>query len=125
MLGNNLSILIVEDDAIQSKLLELIITKFGHTVCGKASSGKDAIREALALKPNIIIMDIMLSDDIDGIQAASEIQKHVEAEIIYLSGNRDHETLTRASKTKYLAFLGKPYNISDLKKYLSPDSIND
>lgn len=125
MIKNRLSVLIVEDDSIQSMLLERIISNFGHYICGKASSGKDAIEQALALKPEVIIMDIMLTDNIDGIQAATEIQKQIATDIIYLTGNRDNDILERASKTKYLAFLGKPYNISDLKKYLLPEEIED
>jgi CheY-like chemotaxis protein len=116
MIKNNLSVLIVEDDSIQAMLLELIITKFGHNVCFKATTGKEAIEISLKLKPEVIVMDIMLADDIDGIQAATEIQKHIDVKIIYLSGNTDPDKKERASKTDYLAFIQKPYSISRLEQ---------
>jgi 1,2-diacylglycerol 3-beta-glucosyltransferase len=109
-------VLIVEDDLIQTLLLENVLYKIGCNIVGKAQSGSEAIEKALKLKPDVITMDIMLSDDVDGIQAATEIQKNLDVDLIYISGNKDHDTLERASKTKYIAFLRKPFNMQELKE---------
>jgi CheY-like chemotaxis protein len=115
MAQSKFNILIVEDDFIQSLLLEKIITSFEYNVIGKAVGGQEAIEKASLLKPDVILMDIMLSDDIDGIQAAIEISKNCKAYIIFLSGNRDNETLARAAQVNFHSFLSKPYKISDLE----------
>lgn len=110
-------VLIVEDDTLQSLMLEKILIKLGFTICGKAEKGEQAIELAKINKPNLITMDIMLSDEIDGIQAAKQIQKDSDADLIYLSGNKDENILRRVSETNYLEFFCKPFNIKELENY--------
>ena len=126
--GSNSSInniLIVEDEMIQSILLEKLIKSLGYEVIGKVTTGAEAIEMALKLKPDIITMDISLQDDIDGIMATRSIQKKSMIPVIYISGNSDKYNYERAEKTNYIDFIPKPVNREILAKSFSKaESIN-
>ena len=110
-----MKVLVVEDDAVQSLLLDKILTSEGYNVIGIANSGKTAIEVANKYKPELITMDIMLSDDIDGIQAVVSIQKIYNPTILYLSGNKDSELVERANETNYYKYLRKPFDVIELR----------
>lgn len=102
-------VLIVEDDNIQQIILERIVTQMGHTVIGSSSEGSKAIESALRIGAvDLILMDINLADDIDGIEAAKEISKHREVKLVYISSTEDPEKLARAKETEHVAYLAKP-----------------
>ena len=106
---NSKRILIVEDDNIQQIVLERIITQMGHTVIGSSSKGAKAIESALRIGAvDLILMDIDLADDIDGIEAAKEISKHREVKLVYITSSDDQTMLDRANQTDYVAYLNKP-----------------
>lgn len=109
-------VLIVEDDMLLSLVEERLIQKMGHDVIAKVGSGKDAIEKAEELKPDIIVMDIILKGDMDGIEAMEEIRKHSDVPVIYLSGNSDRFNYERARKTGFTDYLVKPITSNDLKK---------
>lgn len=113
------NILIVEDELIQSILLEKLIKSLGYTVIGKATSGSDAIRMALNLQPDLITMDISLQDDIDGIMATQSIQDKNMIPVIYISGNSDKYNLERAETTNFIDFIPKPVSKECLAKSFS------
>lgn len=115
MSKRSFKVLIVEDDPMQALLLRKVFEMIDYEVIGIAESGADAIKMAEDLSPDVITMDIMLSDHIDGIEAATEIQKNQDVNLIYISGNSCPNIMERASKTKYKSFIKKPYNVQDLK----------
>lgn len=117
--GSINTVLIVEDEMIQSILLEKLITSLGYEVISKVTTGAEAIEMALDLNPDIITMDISLQDDIDGIMATSSIQKKSMIPVIYISGNSDKYNYERASKTNYIDFIPKPVNREILAKSFS------
>lgn len=108
-------VLIVEDDMIISMLLERMINKIGFDVVGKATTGKKAISLAQEYEPDIILMDIQLKDDIDGITAMQRIRESSEVPVIYITGNSDQYYKERARETHYIAYLVKPIEMDDLK----------
>ncbi|MDX1590652.1 MAG: response regulator [Balneolaceae bacterium] len=126
---NKARVLIVEDEMIQSMVLESMITEFGYQVVGKARTGREAIDLALELEPDIITMDISLNDDIDGITAAQQIQDVSQIPVIYITGNTDRYNYQRAIKTYYIDILSKPINKKNLQqtfiKAVNPDSVTD
>ncbi len=118
MIRDNVAVLIVEDDLLQSLLLQKLSLSLGYVVVGKAETGQEAIDLATNLKPDLIMMDIMLADDIDGIEAAIEIQKVIDVDLVYLSANKDKNILKRVSETNYREFFRKPFAIELLKDFL-------
>lgn len=117
--GNVKNILIVEDEMIQSILLEKLIKSLGYKVVGKVTTGADAIEMALKLQPDVITMDISLQDDIDGIMATRSIQDKSMIPVIYISGNSDQYNVERAEKTNFIDFIPKPVNKEILAKSFS------
>jgi CheY-like chemotaxis protein len=110
-------VLIVEDDQIQRIILERIINKMGHTVIGSSSKGSQAIESALRIGAvDLILMDINLADDVDGIEAAKEINKHRNVKLIYITSSNDPKHLERAKETDYIAYLTKPLSKEDLDR---------
>lgn len=126
---NKARVLIVEDEMIQSMVLESMVTEFGYQVIGKARTGREAIDLALEMEPDIITMDISLNDDIDGITAAQQIQEVSQIPIIYITGNTDRYNYQRAIKTYYIDILSKPINKKNLQqtflKAVNPDRVTD
>ncbi len=108
------SILVVEDDAIIAQDLKETLTQLGYHVVGMASEGAQAVRLAQELRPQLIIMDVGLRGEIDGIQAAQLIQERVHVPLIFLTGHRDVETIERAVRTGPLAYLIKPFQQVEL-----------
>lgn len=111
-------VLIVEDDMLLSLVEERLVQKLGHEVVAKVGSGKEAIKKTEELNPDLIIMDIILKGDMDGIEAMVAIRKKSDVPVIYLSGNSDRFNYERAKKTGFTDYLVKPITSHDLKKPL-------
>ncbi|GEM_PF-1531350 len=107
-------ILIVEDERIISTMLKKIIRDEGYALCGCVASGKDAIRFALNERPDLVIMDIVLEDEIDGVEAAKIITGEISVPVIFLTGNSDAATLKAARGIKPYDMLTKPVRKSQL-----------
>jgi CheY-like chemotaxis protein len=108
-------ILIVEDDMIIAMVLERMVRKLDHQVLDKVITGKEAIESARENDPDLILMDIQLKDNIDGIDAMHEIRKNSEVPVIYITGNSDQYNLNRAKETNFIEYLVKPIRMEDLK----------
>lgn len=101
-------ILVVEDDMVMAIHIKKMLKKMGFKVVGIALSGDEAIEKAGALKPDLMLMDIVLKGDMDGIEAASEIQNLYDIPVVYLTAYLDDKTYERAKLTKPYGFLTKP-----------------
>jgi CheY-like chemotaxis protein len=111
-------VLIVEDDMILSMVNKKYIEIIGHKVVQCVRTGLDAIEAAKKHQPDVILMDIRIEGDMDGIEAMQEIRKFSQTNVIYLTGNSDPSTKQRAEQTNMLAFCIKPVSIDDLKAVL-------
>jgi len=109
-------IMIVEDEAIVSMVLKETLTRFGYDVTGIAYNGYDAIQKAGENRPDLILMDVNLEGDIDGIETAERILALYDIPVIYLSAYSDTDTLLRAMKTQPYGYLLKPFEQNDLYK---------
>lgn len=115
MTNQTKQILIVEDDMIISMVLERMILKLQHEVVNKVITGANAISSARQMDPDLILMDIQLKDEIDGISAMQEIRKSSQVPVIYITGNSDQYNLSRARETNFVEYLVKPIQMSDLR----------
>ena len=109
------TILVVEDDKNVAAVLEARLGSFGYNVCDIAASGLQAIESAIQHQPDLILMDILLEGDMNGIEAADRISKHFDVPVIYLSCLNDPEVLDSAVKTNPYGYIVKPYDNAALK----------
>jgi CheY-like chemotaxis protein len=115
-----MNVLIVEDDKVLSLMLTRMIEKMGFSIAAVSSNGNDAVQKALLLKPDLILMDIMLDDDTDGIDAARNIKQHLkDVPVIYITGNSDKANRDRANEVGYHDYLIKPLIFDDLVASIS------
>jgi PAS domain S-box-containing protein len=108
------SILIVEDEGVVALSIKAALTKMGYTVVGIAVSGNEAIALATEKKPDVILMDIHIKGDIDGIQTTEKINAVMDVPVIFLTAYADDETVSRAIRTGSHSYLVKPYNPREL-----------
>jgi len=106
--------MIVEDERITAEDIHDILTHLGYAVTAVVSSGADAIREAERTKPDLVLMDIRIKGDMDGIEAAREIRERFGIPAVYLTAHADRETLDRAKLAEPLGYLIKPFHEAEL-----------
>jgi len=109
------SILIVEDDPVISELLSWRLKKLGYEVSGTAQSAYEALRQIEANPPDLILIDIMLQGEMDGIDLARQINIDYSIPFIYVTAYSDNETISRVIDTEPRGFLLKPFKDEDLK----------
>lgn len=107
-------ILIVEDEHIVAMGIKRMLKNLGYTVTGVASTGDDAISKAESTFPDLVLMDIMLKGDMDGVEAAKEIKKLFGIPVVYLTAYSDSNILERAKKTGPFGYIVKPFDEKDL-----------
>jgi len=107
-------IMIVEDERITAEDIHDILTQLGYLVTAVVSSGRDAIREAERTKPDLVMMDIRIQGDMDGIETAREIRERYDIPVVYLTAHADRETLERAKLAEPLGYLVKPFQEPEL-----------
>src|SRR5436190_9726480 len=112
--GSSPRILVVEDERIVALDLATTLNNLGYTIAASVSSGEAAIENAVKLRPNLVLMDIRLAGEIDGIQAAEAIRKEVDLPIIYLTAHSDEPTLARARNTGPFGYVVKPFKTTEL-----------
>jgi DNA-binding LytR/AlgR family response regulator len=115
-MNDSTSILIVEDDMVIAANISLQLTKLGYSVTGIESRGEDAVHHAKENLPDIILMDINLKGQLDGIETAKLIQKFSDIPLIYLTGNSDEVSFQKAKETHPFAFISKPFNKLNLER---------
>jgi len=112
-------ILIVEDERLIALDLQRRLTQLGYTVVGIVASGAQVITAAFQLQPDLVLMDIRLQGEMDGIEAALYIQVDRSIPIIYLTAYVDDSTRQRAQATSPWGFLRKPFHVRDLQAILN------
>ncbi|MCW8850163.1 MAG: PAS domain S-box protein [Melioribacteraceae bacterium] len=111
---NNSKILIVEDESIVSLEIQGRIEELGYEVAGAVYSGEEAVISARELNPDLILMDINLRGDLDGIEAANQIKSSLNIPIIYMTAYADDETIQRAKISTPYAYIIKPIEVREL-----------
>jgi PAS domain S-box-containing protein len=107
-------ILIVEDESIIAHNVAGRLRELGYDIVGTITHGEDAVREATAQHPDVVLMDICLAGKMDGVTAAEQIRSRIDIPIIYLTGYADAATLQRAKVTEPFGYVLKPFEIREL-----------
>lgn len=107
-------VLVVEDESIIALDLRRRLDRLGHTVIGHARTGTAAVELALSGDPQIILMDIRLQGEMDGIEAAERIQAHKRVPVVFLSAHTDDDNLERVRLAGAYGFVLKPFDEREL-----------
>lgn len=108
-------VLIVEDEKIIALDLQRRLQKFGYTVVHLASNAEEAVESAREYHPDIILMDIMLGGERDGVDAALEIKKTLSTPIVFLTAYADENTVERAKRAEPVGYVLKPFKERELQ----------
>ena len=107
-------ILVVEDEAIVAMGIKQKLEDLGHQVVDVVFTGENAVETALKMEPDLILMDIVLKGNMDGIEAAAKIRNQLDIPVIYLTAYSDEEILERARMTEPYGYIIKPFKKSEL-----------
>ncbi len=110
----NTRILVVEDEAIVAKDIEGSLKNLGYAVCGRVYTGEEAIQKVTETQPDLVLMDILLKGDMDGIETAQQIRTRFNIPVVYLTAHADEKTLRRAKMTQPYGYLTKPFEEKEL-----------
>jgi len=111
---NQPKILVVEDESIVSLEIQSRLEDLGYEIAGAVYSGEDAVTSSKELIPDLILMDINLRGEIDGIEAANTIKGTLNIPIIYMTAYADDETIQRAKVSEPYAYIIKPIEVREL-----------
>lgn len=109
------SLLVVEDEVLVARDIKSRLTRMGYEVVGTAGKGAEAIEKALTLRPDLILMDIHLQDDIDGVDAAITIRETYDVPVIFCTAYSNQETLDRAKVSTPYGYVLKPFDNRELE----------
>ena len=110
------TILVVEDEPIVARDVQLSLERLGYRVPATASSGEEAIRRAKEYEPDLVLMDIVLKGSLDGIATAQYLQRQLDVPVVYLTAYGDQQTVQRAEGTAPLGYVMKPFQPTDLQR---------
>ncbi len=112
-MSNTINVLVVEDENIVSKDIQNSLKKIGYNIIGSCNNAQEAIDIARELRPDIVLMDIMLKGNLTGIAAAEQI-KLLNIPVIFLTAYADEATLAKAKVTEPYGYILKPFKEKDL-----------
>jgi len=109
-------ILIVEDDNATAKLIQKLLGDLGYTITGVFSSGEEVIRKIADVSPDLVLMDIMLKGEMNGITSAEHIRDNFDIPVVFLSAYEDEDLLQRVKGTGPFGYILKPIKKGDLNR---------
>lgn len=112
-------VLIVEDEAIFAMSMGRVVTMLGYETCGPLATGEEAVRWAEKENLDLIIMDVSLKGQLDGIEAARQIRLAYDVPIIFISGYQEEKLLEKARSIKFTTYLIKPIMPDDIKSAIA------
>ncbi|MBI2919290.1 MAG: response regulator [Chloroflexi bacterium] len=107
-------ILVVEDESIVAMDIQTRLGRLGYSVVGVAASAEGAIAKAGETRPDLVLMDIRLEGEMDGIEAAGRIRSDFNIPVVYVTAYADEETLQRAKVTEPFGYILKPFETREL-----------
>ena len=107
-------ILVVEDEWLVAQGIAESLGELGYEVAGMAASGEETLRLAAEAHPDLVLMDILLKGDMDGIEAAEHLRRRFDLPVVFLTAYADPQTLGRAKVTEPFGYLLKPFEVREL-----------
>lgn len=114
MSNRKTTVLIVEDESIVAEDIETSLLELGYEVAAKTGSAKNAIELARKHRPDLVLMDIVLKGEQDGVHAAGQIASQFDIPVVFLTAYSDKSTLNRAKLTDPFGYITKPFQDKDL-----------
>lgn len=108
-------ILIIEDEAVVSLDITRRLEKMGYEVMGRLASGEEALELVQQDPPDLVLMDINLQGEIDGIETANKLYQNHNIPVIYLTAYAGESTLERAKESKPYGYILKPFKERELR----------
>lgn len=108
-------ILVVEDDNIVAIDIQDVLKILGYDVSAVASSGEEAIKITEEIQPDLVLMDIVLERDTDGVEVTKQIRNRFDIPVIYLTAHADEDTIQRAKVTEAFGYILKPFKETELR----------
>ncbi len=109
-------ILIVEDEIIVARDLQMLLEQLGYSKTAVVSTGEKAILYIEEDRPDLIMMDVVLPGEMDGIETSKVIQSEFDIPVIYLTAHRDKMIFERAKETEPFGYLIKPFNNDEIQR---------
>jgi PAS domain S-box-containing protein len=111
---NGLRVLVAEDDGMIAEAICNRLTDMGCEVVATADTGAGAVEAALSTRPDVVLMDVRLKGDMDGIRASELINEKMRVPVVYLTGGSDQKTLARAKAASAYGYVLKPFHIRNI-----------
>jgi PAS domain S-box-containing protein len=108
-------IMIVEDEAVIALRLEQRVAEMGYEVIGTSYTGEDSMKKARSLLPDLILMDVMISGDLDGIDAAKIVKDELDIPVIFMTAYTEDQIIERAKEVEPYGYIIKPIRERELK----------
>lgn len=108
-------VLIVEDDKVILSIARWRLSNLGYEICGSAATGAEALDNVAKMQPDIVLMDITLKGEMDGIETAGRIKKNFNIPVIFVSSHTEGEIITRAREVGPAGFVKKPFDDDSLR----------
>ena len=128
-------IFILEDDVLQSSKLEMLLEQMNYVVAGVCDNGDEAVNQIIATKPDLLLADIDIFGNRNGIEVVSELNSKNPIPVIFTTSFKDKETIDRAKQTEPFAYLIKPFEKESLQAAIEiamirfqkpkPNSVNE
>ncbi len=109
------TILVVEDETIVAKDIQCTLARLGYRTPATATSGEEALRKAAEIRPDLVLMDIVLKGSMDGVETARELRARYAVPVVYLTAYADDYALERAKTTEPAGYLLKPFQTAELR----------
>lgn len=108
-------ILIVEDEGAVADLIGRYLRHSGYQIAGAVGTGEEALAQIASLQPDLLLMDIALGGELDGVQTAELVSARFDLPVVFLTGMADDTTIQRSQSSRAFGYVLKPFRQEDLK----------